>query len=122
METMGLAKRKDKSDDFHNPVFENVCIILNFYLKLTHSFVIELFFSFKENGEINGSDLDDEELDSYIMTEKEAQQKSTMWHKVNEKYLDDQKSMMHLLQCKKFEFFNLTNYDVCRKRRKTPQG
>ncbi|OXU25977.1 hypothetical protein TSAR_004101 [Trichomalopsis sarcophagae] len=42
-------------------------------------------------GEIDITDLDDEELDSYIMSEKEAQFKSTLWNKVNEKYLQDQK-------------------------------
>jgi transcription factor IIIB subunit 2 len=42
-------------------------------------------------GEIDITDLDDEELDSYIMSEKEAQFKSNLWNKVNEKYLLEQK-------------------------------
>ncbi|XP_015121966.1 transcription factor IIIB 90 kDa subunit [Diachasma alloeum] len=44
-----------------------------------------------ENGEIDMTDVDDEELDSYIMTEKEASMKSNLWHKVNATYLEQQK-------------------------------
>ncbi|XP_063985755.1 transcription factor IIIB 90 kDa subunit [Diachasmimorpha longicaudata] len=44
-----------------------------------------------ENGEIDMTDVDDEELDSYIMTEKEASMKSSLWHKVNATYLEQQK-------------------------------
>lgn len=41
--------------------------------------------------EIDVTDLDDEELDSYIMSEKEADMKSSLWHKVNATYLEQQK-------------------------------
>lgn len=47
----------------------------------------------KLTGEIDITDLDDEELDGYIMSEKEAAFKSTLWNKVNEKYLQEQKGM-----------------------------
>lgn len=45
-------------------------------------------------GEVDITDLDDEELDSYIMSEKEAQFKSNLWNKVNEKYLQEQKGIL----------------------------
>ncbi|XP_011301532.1 transcription factor IIIB 90 kDa subunit [Fopius arisanus] len=43
------------------------------------------------NGEIDMTDLDDDELDSYIMSEKEASMKSNLWHQVNAAYLEQQK-------------------------------
>ncbi|XP_015179207.1 PREDICTED: transcription factor IIIB 90 kDa subunit [Polistes dominula] len=42
------------------------------------------------SGEINITDIDDDELDSYIVTEKEAEYKNTVWKRVNEKYLTQQ--------------------------------
>ncbi|XP_043505536.1 transcription factor IIIB 90 kDa subunit [Polistes fuscatus] len=42
------------------------------------------------SGEINITDIDDDELDDYIMTEKEAEFKDTLWKKVNAKYLTEQ--------------------------------
>ncbi|XP_014218499.1 transcription factor IIIB 90 kDa subunit [Copidosoma floridanum] len=42
-------------------------------------------------GEVDITDLDDDELDGYIMTEKETQTKTNLWNKVNEKYLEEQK-------------------------------
>lgn len=42
--------------------------------------------------EINISDdIDDEELDNYILSEKEVQSKSALWNKVNATYLVQQK-------------------------------
>lgn len=41
--------------------------------------------------EICTSDIDDEELDSYILSEKESQSKSALWNKVNADYLAQQK-------------------------------
>lgn len=46
---------------------------------------------FQLTGEIDITDLDDEELDGYIMSEKEANIKSNLWNKINEKYLQEQK-------------------------------
>lgn len=43
--------------------------------------------------EVDFADLDDEELDSYIMSEKEANHKSNLWNRVNEKYLQEQKGI-----------------------------
>ncbi|XP_011874658.1 PREDICTED: transcription factor IIIB 90 kDa subunit [Vollenhovia emeryi] len=37
------------------------------------------------------NDIDDEELDSYILSEKESQSKSALWNKVNAEYLVQQK-------------------------------
>lgn len=36
--------------------------------------------------------IDDEELDTYIMSEHEFQRKSGLWHKRNAPYLEEQKS------------------------------
>ncbi|CAB0040482.1 unnamed protein product [Trichogramma brassicae] len=44
----------------------------------------------KMEGEIDITDIDDAELDNYIMSEKEAEFKSSLWHRVNEKYLKEQ--------------------------------
>ncbi|XP_070163078.1 transcription factor IIIB 90 kDa subunit [Polyergus mexicanus] len=41
--------------------------------------------------EIYTTDIDDEELDSYILSEKESQSKSALWNKVNADYLVQQK-------------------------------
>ncbi|XP_012060578.1 PREDICTED: transcription factor IIIB 90 kDa subunit-like [Atta cephalotes] len=41
--------------------------------------------------EIYANDIDDEELDSYILSEKESQSKSALWNKVNADYLVQQK-------------------------------
>ncbi|CAL1687590.1 unnamed protein product [Lasius platythorax] len=41
--------------------------------------------------EIYTNDIDDEELDSYILSEKESQSKSALWNKVNADYLVQQK-------------------------------
>ncbi|XP_043249900.1 transcription factor IIIB 90 kDa subunit isoform X2 [Colletes gigas] len=43
------------------------------------------------SGDIDVTDLDDDELDSYIMSEKEAQFKHNLWNKVNAEYLTQQK-------------------------------
>nr|XP_050865264.1 transcription factor IIIB 90 kDa subunit isoform X2 [Vespula vulgaris] len=42
------------------------------------------------SGEIDSAGIDDDELDDYIMTEKEAEFKDTLWKKVNAKYLTEQ--------------------------------
>ncbi|KYM97990.1 PREDICTED: transcription factor IIIB 90 kDa subunit [Cyphomyrmex costatus] len=47
------------------------------------------FENFSE--EICTNDIDDEELDSYILSEKESQSKSALWNKVNADYLVQQK-------------------------------
>lgn len=39
------------------------------------------------------SGIDDDELDSYIMSEKESKYKGTLWNKVNAEYLEQQKGM-----------------------------
>ncbi|KAI4491312.1 hypothetical protein M0802_010245 [Mischocyttarus mexicanus] len=42
------------------------------------------------SGDIDIADIDDDELDDYIMTEKESEFKDSLWKKVNEKYLTEQ--------------------------------
>lgn len=42
--------------------------------------------------EIPLDDLDDEELDTYILTEHESNTKSGLWHKQNATYLEELKS------------------------------
>lgn len=55
------------------------------------------------SGEIDVADLDDEELDSYIMSEKEAQFKHNLWNKVNADYLTQQKEKEEKRQKEKEE-------------------
>ncbi|XP_031827459.1 brf RNA polymerase III subunit isoform X2 [Nomia melanderi] len=55
------------------------------------------------SGEIDITDLDDEELDSYIMSEKEAQFKHNLWNKVNSEYLAQQKEKEERRQKEKEE-------------------
>lgn len=55
------------------------------------------------SGEIDFADLDDEEIDSYIMTEKEAAYKHDMWTKVNALYLTQQKEKEEKQQKEKEE-------------------
>lgn len=52
--------------------------------------IIRKFFC-QSSKEIYLSDIDDEELDSYILSEKESQSKSALWNKVNADYLVQQK-------------------------------
>lgn len=60
--------------------------------------------TFENNsGEIDIADLDDEELDSYIMSEKEAQSKHNLWNKVNAEYLTQQKEKEEKRQKEKEE-------------------
>ncbi|XP_076235202.1 brf RNA polymerase III subunit [Calliopsis andreniformis] len=60
--------------------------------------------TFENNsGEIDVADLDDEELDSYIMSEKEAQFKHNLWNKVNAEYLIQQKEKEERRQKEKEE-------------------
>ncbi|XP_012344124.1 LOW QUALITY PROTEIN: transcription factor IIIB 90 kDa subunit [Apis florea] len=60
--------------------------------------------NFENNsGEIDVADLDDEELDSYIMSEKEAQFKHNLWNKVNAEYLIQQKEKEEKRQKEKEE-------------------
>lgn len=42
-----------------------------------------------ETGEIDLNDIDDNEIDSYIMSEQEATNKDSLWMKVNAEYLKD---------------------------------
>ncbi|KFB35307.1 transcription factor IIIB 90 kDa subunit [Anopheles sinensis] len=43
------------------------------------------------DGELITEDLDDDEIDGYIMTEEEANTKNVLWQKLNEEYLRDMK-------------------------------
>ncbi|XP_053668734.1 transcription factor IIIB 90 kDa subunit [Anopheles marshallii] len=43
------------------------------------------------NGELLTEDLDDDEINGYIMTEEEARTKNVQWEKLNEEYLKEQK-------------------------------
>jgi hypothetical protein len=45
------------------------------------------------NGEIDLSGIDDDEIDSYIMSEREAQYKDSLWMKINAAYLKEQKGI-----------------------------
>lgn len=55
------------------------------------------------SGEIDVADLDDDELDSYIMSEREAQFKHTLWNKINADYLVQQKEREERRQKEKEE-------------------
>ncbi|XP_053984946.1 transcription factor IIIB 90 kDa subunit isoform X2 [Hylaeus volcanicus] len=55
------------------------------------------------SGEIDITDLDDDELDSYIMSDKEAQFKHNLWNKVNAEYLTQQKEKEEKRQKEKEE-------------------
>lgn len=46
------------------------------------------------NGEIDLSDIDDDEIDSYIMSEREAQYKDSLWMKINATFLKEQKGIL----------------------------
>ncbi|XP_046477759.1 transcription factor IIIB 90 kDa subunit isoform X2 [Neodiprion pinetum] len=61
--------------------------------------------SIYENGslEIDMSGIDDDELDSYIMSEKESRYKGTLWNKVNAEYLEQQKEKEEKRQKEKEE-------------------
>lgn len=48
------------------------------------------------NGEIDLADIDDEEIDSYIMSEREAQYKDSLWMKINATFLQEQKGILYL--------------------------
>jgi hypothetical protein len=45
------------------------------------------------NGEIDLTGIDDEEIDSYIMSEREAQYKDSLWMKINATFLQEQKGI-----------------------------
>ncbi|XP_003399823.1 transcription factor IIIB 90 kDa subunit isoform X1 [Bombus terrestris] len=80
--SMGLISTNDRENETKDPVntnFEN------------------------DTGEIDVADLDDEELDSYIMSEKEAQFKHNLWNKVNAEYLNQQKEKEERRQKEKEE-------------------
>lgn len=49
------------------------------------------------NGEIDLSGIDDDEIDSYIMSEQEAQYKDSLWMKINATYLKEQKGTLSWL-------------------------
>ncbi|XP_033338839.1 brf RNA polymerase III subunit [Megalopta genalis] len=55
------------------------------------------------SGEIDIADLDDDELDTYIMSEKEAQFKHSLWNRVNSVYLTQQKEKEERRQKEKEE-------------------
>lgn len=80
--SMGLTSSNDRENDARertNSTFEN------------------------NSGEIDVADLDDDELDGYIMSEKEAQFKHTLWNKVNAEYLLQQKEKEERRQKEKEE-------------------
>jgi hypothetical protein len=45
------------------------------------------------NGEIDLNGIDDDEIDSYIMSEQEAQYKDSLWMKINATFLKEQKGI-----------------------------
>ncbi|KAL0269254.1 UNVERIFIED_CONTAM: hypothetical protein PYX00_007058 [Menopon gallinae] len=51
----------------------------------------ETIASVQTDGELVTDDLDDDELDQYIMSDREAKFKDTLWMKINEEYLQAQK-------------------------------
>ncbi|KAL1512486.1 hypothetical protein ABEB36_002070 [Hypothenemus hampei] len=55
------------------------------------------------NIDLNFDDIDDEELDSYIMTEPEFEIKKNLWHEINAEYLQKQKEKEELLKKEKEE-------------------
>lgn len=42
--------------------------------------------------DVTFDDIDDEELDAYIMTDDEFKRKNGLWHKLNAGYLEEQRS------------------------------
>lgn len=44
-------------------------------------------------------DIDDEEIDTYIMSENEYQMKHGLWHELNASYLEEQKSECGMIFC-----------------------
>lgn len=46
------------------------------------------------NGEIDLTGIDDGEIDSYIMSEQEAQYKDSLWMKINATFLKEQKGIL----------------------------
>jgi len=46
------------------------------------------------NGEIDLIGIDDDEIDSYIMSEQEAQYKDSLWMKINAAFLKEQKGIL----------------------------
>ncbi|XP_017886823.1 transcription factor IIIB 90 kDa subunit isoform X2 [Ceratina calcarata] len=79
--SMGLMSMRDRE----NETKDNTCAFENV------------------SGEIDLADLDDEELDSYIMSDKEANYKHNMWTKVNAEYLIQQKEKEEKRQKEKEE-------------------
>lgn len=55
------------------------------------------------NGEIDLSGIDDDEIDSYIMSEREAQYKDSLWMKINATFLKEQKEKEERLAKEKEE-------------------
>ena len=55
------------------------------------------------DGELITDDLDDDELDQYILTDKESKFKDTLWMKINENYLQEQKEREEKLAKEKEE-------------------
>ncbi|XP_023727508.1 transcription factor IIIB 90 kDa subunit isoform X1 [Cryptotermes secundus] len=55
------------------------------------------------NGEIDLTGIDDDEIDSYIMSEQEAQYKDSLWMKINATYLKEQKEKEERLAREKEE-------------------
>lgn len=49
-----------------------------------------------EEFDLSLDDIDDEELEAYIMSEHEFQCKSGLWHKCNAAYLEEQKGMFFI--------------------------
>ena len=45
-------------------------------------------------GDLEASDLDDDELDSYILSEKETMSKDKAWNEINADYLKQQQGVL----------------------------
>lgn len=101
--TMGLTLA-DRENETRNKVvsnYENVSIFLSFLLNTSYCNAFIWVNKYSQlNGELEVEDLDDDELDSYIMSDKETQFKHKLWHKVNAEYLTQQKGI----------YFNIFNW------------
>ncbi|CAJ0585766.1 unnamed protein product, partial [Mesorhabditis spiculigera] len=70
----------------------------------------------REDGELDLSGIDDREIDSYILTDKETEIKTTVWMKVNGEHLQE----MEERQLKRKAQEELDNLDPNKKKKKKP--
>jgi len=61
------------------------------------------------NGEIDLTGIDDDEIESYIMSEQEAQYKDSLWMKINAVFLQEQKGILLSRTVVTTLHYNLTN-------------